>query len=711
MIKRLPTTLQLKHAVKVGVAAGLLATVCWHADLKMVHYPAMGLVATMVSLNTGETLQNGWGRLAGSLLGGTIAALWISLLGLSPFTGTLAFATVLILGESLQLPTVQSQAAAVVGIILGSKEFSRLPWDYALNRALDNCLGIVIGVLITLCLWPEQPGLLLQQYSCAILAKLQTIYEDFYQRWHTGQPLPSEIDRALYELINDLRQAEVALEKSVYGVAGWMLVLQDWSDRLISLRRLRRHLLKLTPLAQPLHDNPLAQKLYPAFDALWQGLKDKFAWASTRQPRQSESTPTPVIPLMSVHQQLSRWQQQGLIQRYSLEQVLQVYWAVYLGRRLSEDLSELAQQTPPAPPQRSKLLNLRFHPIGEDRLRRFLKASLAFAIGMAVITYFPFSAGFYVTLAIAVCFQANLGNSLEAARQRALGTLLGLVVAEAMIHSLGSNALSIGLGTMLIVLLGELLNIPQGYKPGAFLLIVALMAYRQNPEAYIADRFWETLVGIFIALAVDMAFWRETAATRLDREMAANFQRLATLYAGLLADYRGERSPSDREALLARIRKSYYQQLDLCRLTNLESAVGFGVPEKRRLWNIGLNYQLSLLSNFQSLDFPRVPHRLVPEILAGFAPDLTELLHTLSESLRHGFPTARDLKTLETQLQKLESHLDTVRQHDQLNHYPLEAVLEALGVIELIREVTGDLVPAIGSATAEAEGLRFLRRN
>jgi len=123
----LPSRLQLKHAVKVSIAAGLLAIVCWHANLKMVHYPAMGLVATMLSLNTGETLKNGWGRLGGSLLGGLCTALWISGLGLNPLAGTLAFSTAVLLCETLKLPTMQNQAAAVTAIMAASTEFGQQP--------------------------------------------------------------------------------------------------------------------------------------------------------------------------------------------------------------------------------------------------------------------------------------------------------------------------------------------------------------------------------------------------------------------------------------------------------------------------------------------------------------------------------------------------------------------------------------------------------
>ncbi|MCI3279690.1 hypothetical protein L5470_01620 [Synechococcus sp. PCC 6717] len=74
---------------------------------------------------------------------------------------------------------------------------------------------------------------------------------------------------------------------------------------------------------------------------------------------------------------------------------------------------------------------------------------------------------------------------MEAARQRLLGTVVGLFVTEVMIHTLGINALSIGLGMVLIILIAGAIGIPQGYKPGAFLLIVSMMAFGATADTYI----------------------------------------------------------------------------------------------------------------------------------------------------------------------------------------------------------------------------------
>jgi|GEM_PF-4076181 len=688
----LPSRLQLKHAVKVGIASGVLATVCWNAHLKMVHYPAMGLVATMLSLNTGETLKNGWGRLGGSVLGGTCAALWISGLGLTPLAGTLAFSTALLLCETLKLPTVQNQAAAVTAMMAASSEFGQQPWDYASSRVFENCIGIVIGILVTLCLWPEHPAQTLKQITSRILTQLRNSYEDLCQGWATGGVRQQE--DSLAALVSQLQQAEATLEKSLYGIAGWVLVLQNWSDRLIGLRRLRRHLRSLSHLGPALYRSEFKQECQPLWDQLWPALAAKFAqvhvqWQGTASVLASPQ-PLPLFELL--HQRLTQLRQEQITKKYPLDDVIHVYQTVHIAQHIDQDLSQLQQEQPRPPVQRRPWhWHLTLHPISDDRVRRIIKASLAVAIGLVLVSWLQLPAGFYVTLSIAICFQSTLGNNIEAARQRTLGTLVGLLVTEVMIYTLGVNALSIGLGMVLIILIAGMIGIPQGYKPGAFLLIVSMMAFGATPEAYIWERFWATQLGILIVLVVDLAFWRDTAASRLDQELQQNFRRLATLYGGLIADVTGARSVQERDALIEAIRHSYRQQLQLCRVTNLESVVGFGLAEKRRQWNISLSYQLALFSSYLSLDLPcRDPGR-VDGILKELQPALGNLVEAIANRLGQGLAESRH--TVEPSLQALEAQVVRLRHQNRLRDYPLAAILEAFSILEVLREVGGDIDP------------------
>ncbi|MCI3279691.1 hypothetical protein L5470_01625 [Synechococcus sp. PCC 6717] len=202
-------------------------------------------------------------------------------------------------------------------------------------------------------------------------------------------------------------------------------------------------------------------------------------------------------------------------------------------------------------------------------------------------------------------------------------------------------------------------------------------------------------MGIIIVLIVDMAFWRDTAASRLDQESQQNFQRLATLYGGLLTDFTGERSPQERNDLIAAIRKSYRQQLQLRRVTNLESVVGFGLAEKRRQWNIGLSYQLALFSSFLSLDLPSPHPSMVYTILQECQPAVGEVLRAIAHSLHQGLPTQETISAVAHSLHELETQLVSLRQQSRLREYPLEGILEAFNVLEVLKEVGGDILPTM----------------
>jgi uncharacterized membrane protein YgaE (UPF0421/DUF939 family) len=70
----------IKHALKVGIAAAILGAVFQNAPIDHIAYPAMGLVSTLQS-SMGGSFKAAWGRLGGSVIGGIIGALMLSIGG------------------------------------------------------------------------------------------------------------------------------------------------------------------------------------------------------------------------------------------------------------------------------------------------------------------------------------------------------------------------------------------------------------------------------------------------------------------------------------------------------------------------------------------------------------------------------------------------------------------------------------------------------
>ncbi|MDG2992303.1 aromatic acid exporter family protein [Candidatus Synechococcus calcipolaris G9] len=745
-----------KHAIKVGLAAALLATVFWQSNLQSVEYPVMGLVATMLSTNVGETLKAGWGRLGGSILGGIFAALSISLLGLNPISGMVAFLAVMIICQSLKLSALQNQAIVVAVLIASSSEIGKDPWNYALNRVFDNGIGILIGILITLLIWPDRPQLTLRHQVTTVLAELGHTLERLLHRLYVSPPptmdsragsidstgtgilegpktLEDIEDRQFQAISNQLRQADTLLDKSIYGIAGWQLAQENWSTRLTLVRRLRRHLRSLARLVPLIQNKPILSEFIAPMERLGQGLIPEFNQLTeaiaTSEPPVLETTPTQQaleILYQDLNQRRNQRRRQGKNQAYELEDVVHTYATLNSLSRIHRDLTLLAQAFQPEPQLTQLNLAPQPHfkeislptPLYYNRLKHILKGMVALGLTLFIIESANLPFGYYATIAVVICLQSTLGNSLRSAWQRTVGTFLGAVIAHTLIYTLGATPLSIGLGVTLLIVSMNFLGMPQGHKPGAFLLILALMVYPSQPEPYIWGRFLETELGIGIALLVGLCLWPDTSARHLDQEIKANFQRLGQLYGQVVQQCQTQGANPDLEALINAVRQSYRQQLQLKTMATLEPVQALGLAQKRRFWNIYENYQFSFLSSLFSFEAihcelwsaDESEQSSPPSIQAmfqGMEPELGALVHLGSQSLDQATEMPPDSAALTQGLQDLEQKLQFLRSQRFFRAYPLEVVLDVFSILGIIQEISENLIQFGQESSQPAANMPF----
>lgn len=729
-----------KHAIKVGLAAALLATVFWQSNLQSVQYPVMGMVATMLSTNVGETLKAGWGRLGGSILGGVFAALSISLLGLNPISGMAAFLSVMILCQRLKLAALQNQAIVVAVLIASSSEIGKDPWNYALNRVFDNGIGIIIGILITLLIWPDRPQVTLRHQVTTVLAELgHTLAQLLNRLYAPPPPTPdpatnvtdsgelskltesSELepsgeldeleDRQFQAISNQLRQADTLLDKSIYGIAGWQLAQENWSTRLTLVRRLRRHLRSLARLVPLLQTKSILYDFASSIEKLGQALISEFNQLTEAiapgHPPTLETEPTDQA-LDILYQDLNQRRRQGKNQAYALEDVIHSYETLNSLSRIHRDLTLLAQAFQPEPhlnlaPQTDpKDARLPLTPY-QNRLKHILKGMVAIGLTLFIIESANLPFGYYATIAVVICLQSTLGNTLRLAWQRTIGTFLGAMIAHALMYTLGATPLSIGLGVTLLIVVMNLLGMPQGHKPGAFLLIIALMVYSSQAELYIWGRFLETELGIGIALLVGLCLWPDTSARHLDQEIKGNFQRLGQLYEQIVQQCQTQGANPDLEALINTTRQSYRHQLQLKSMATLEPVQALGLAQKRRFWNIYETYQFSFLSSLFSFEAIRGQRwgtdeseqsnpASIQAIFQGMEPELGALIHLGSQSLDRASETPPDGAALTQGLHDLGQKLQFLRSQRYFQAYPLAVVLDVFSILGIIQEISENLI-------------------
>jgi len=145
-----------KQAVKTGVAGSLALYLAQLLHLPQAYWAAISAVIVMQS-EFEATLKAGWMRLAGTAIGALVVIPFAELIPRNILGFGVAVIMTVLVCSALKLEESQRLGASTVAIILltGHPE---APWLSALRRFLEVSFGIVVSILVTRFLWPEDGG-------------------------------------------------------------------------------------------------------------------------------------------------------------------------------------------------------------------------------------------------------------------------------------------------------------------------------------------------------------------------------------------------------------------------------------------------------------------------------------------------------------------------------------------------------------------------
>jgi uncharacterized membrane protein YgaE (UPF0421/DUF939 family) len=701
-------TMIVKHAIKTGIAAAILAGIFQNSNLAHIQYPVMGLIATMLSSNLGGNLKAAWGRLGGSVVAGLSSASLISAFGINPITGGVAFMVSSLFCEIYQLRALTAQAGTIAALIAAEPSLGQSPWRYTFDRVVDNGIGVVVATVVTILFWPDNPQQTLQNNLVKILQLCDRLFATLVEQALNTASSPEETDAPIAEIAGIVRQSESLLEQSLYGFAGRQLTQENWSEAIATERKLRRHLWAMANLFKEARQNQLFYEFTTELRQLVGNVSEACgAMVATIQSGITVTqvgTATTIPPLegyaQKITEQLERMRMTGETQRYDWEDIAQFYGFLHLLNcwtqaldRLAIELNHVQKNTAqPTTPWRFQP-----YPLPLKQIKHFLKVGVAVGLTLAFVNFTQLSFGYYAVIAVVVAMQPTLGKSIDAGRQRVICTGIGAIVAIVIVNAFGSNPLSVGLGVGLTILLCSHFGFNQGYKVGCFLVAISIMVHGAEPDSYIWRRFLMTFLGCIIALIFSLVIWPETASQKLDQGIAQTFAKLGTLYETIVSHYlQGLDSTTTTAQLSQEIRKSIQAHLTLQAETKLEAVNDFKASKTQQRLNFLISYERTLFSNILSLQLAAGQGDS-----AGLSQPLREELQTLVRSTVlafNDFATAVGSQSSQRQLQELlvmfariEQRIKQLRITRANLKYSVNERIHFYGFLLTMKEIAEDL--------------------
>jgi len=292
------------------------------------------------------------------------------------------------------------------------------------------------------------------------------------------------------------------------------------------------------------------------------------------------------------------------------------------------------------------------------------KTALAAALCWWLARRFGLHDGYWGSISAIIVLQSNVGSTVNASRDRILGTLIGAVLGFSF-SLFGALPWNYILAVLAAVIVCGLLGLRSSSRLAGVTITIVMLVEKTGPRWSLArDRVVEVVLGIVVALAVTTLVFPDRARLRLRDGLAQEFLVLGAFFEAILQGFSGapaENLSALREDALAMLRGNN-QLLEAARN---EPSGGPG-------WREGLNmlsqFGRSLYDALVALEFSvKDSHH------DAYAQQLEPALGKLAADIRSGFhhvagrihawrfDVAPPQMSLEEDIEQLEARMDQVR--------------------------------------------------
>ncbi len=292
------------------------------------------------------------------------------------------------------------------------------------------------------------------------------------------------------------------------------------------------------------------------------------------------------------------------------------------------------------------------------------KTALAAALCWWLALRFGLHDGYWGSISAIIVLQSNVGSTVNASRDRLLGTLIGALLgfSFSMFGALPWNYI---LAVLAAIIVCGLLGLRNSSRLAGVTITIIMLVHKEGPRLGLAvDRVGEVVLGIVVALAVTTLVFPDRARLRLRDGLAQEFLLLGSFFEAILEGFRGtpsEQLASLRDDVQARLRSNN----QLLEHTRNEPSGGQG-------WHEGLTmlsqFGRSLFDALLALQFAvegsredRFAQQLEPE-LGKLAVDIRTGFHHVAGCIhKWNFFVPPPWMNLEQDIAELEVRMDAVR--------------------------------------------------
>ena len=293
-----------------------------------------------------------------------------------------------------------------------------------------------------------------------------------------------------------------------------------------------------------------------------------------------------------------------------------------------------------------------------------VKTALAAALCWWLARRFGLREGYWGSISAIIVLQSNVGSTVNASRDRILGTLIGAALGFSF-SLFGSLPWNYILAVLLAVIVCGLLGLRNSSRLAGVTITLVMLVQENGPRWSLAlARVSEVVLGIVVALGVTTLVFPDRARLRLRDGLAQEFLVLSAFFEAILQGFRG--APAEN---LAALRED---ALAMLRGNNQLLEAARNEPTGGPGWREGLNmlsqFGRSLFDALVALEISvkdshndAYAQQLEPE-LGKLAVDIRSGFHHVAGRIhawRFDMPPHKI--NLEEDIEQLETRMDSVR--------------------------------------------------
>ena len=148
---------------------------------------------------------------------------------------------------------------------------------------------------------------------------------------------------------------------------------------------------------------------------------------------------------------------------------------------------------------------------------RTIKTSLIVAICLILSKLLNLSYPFYAAVAGIICIQNTVQGSINAAKERIIGTIIGSLLGILFVYVFSYNPWSSGIGVLILLYFLRTIKLEDSYRVACVVYLATFIPGHGPPITYGLHRTMATIIGIVIALIVNVIIFPPQYADDIKR--------------------------------------------------------------------------------------------------------------------------------------------------------------------------------------------------